>query len=105
MNARLVLLMLLLIPFGLSAQYPVIGKGKMPKGNIKSFTERCYDTSQGLSVLISKNTYSYNAEGVVIERKEYDTIDSLKVYQTISYVYEDGELIEEVGESYKISFA
>ncbi|RZK70327.1 MAG: hypothetical protein EOO85_21210 [Pedobacter sp.] len=105
MKSRLMLLILFLIPFGLSAQYPVIGKGKIPKGNITSFTERCYDTSQGISVLISKNTYNYSAEGIPIERKEYDTIDSLKVSQTISYIYEDGELIEEVGAGYKISFA
>ena len=93
------------VPNLLHAQYPVFGDERRPKGKIKSFTESCYETSQGAGVLVSKNKFSYDQKGLLIERIIYDTIDSTKTEQKVTYVYEDGELYEEVGETYKIRHA
>ena len=105
MKVGFILSLLFLIPSFLYGQYPVFGDEKRPKGNITSFIESCYDTSQGINVLVSKNKFNYNQNGVLTERIVFDTIDSTKVYQKVSYIYEDGELFEEVGETYKIRYA
>jgi len=105
MKMGLLIFMLLIVPRVLFAQYPVFGDERRPKGKVISFTERCYETTQGAPVLVSKNKFTYDQKGVLIERIIYDTIDSTKTEQKVVYVYEDGELYEEVGENYKIRYA
>src|SRR5690349_13112219 len=105
MRVAFILSLLLIVPYVLYGQYPVFGDERRPKGSIKSFTESCYDTSQGIKLLVSKNKFNYDQKGVLIERIVYDTIDSNKVYQKVSYIYEDGELFEELGETYSIRHA
>lgn len=105
MKVGFLLSMLLIVPSVLYSQYPVFGDEKRPKGNIKSFTESCYNTSQGEKLLVSRNKFNYDEKGVLIERIVYDTIDSTLVDQKVSYVYEDGELFEEVGETYRLRYA
>ncbi|NRF40382.1 hypothetical protein [Pedobacter foliorum] len=102
MKVGFFLIMLLIVPSVLYGQYPVFGDERRPKGNIKSFMESCYDTSQGIKMLVSKNKFIYDQKGVLIERIVYDTIDSNKVSQKVSYIYEDDELFEELGETYRI---
>jgi len=105
MKVGFLLIMLFIVPSVLYGQYPVFGDERRPKGNIKSFMESCYDTSQGIRLLVSKNKFNYDQKGLLIEKIVYDTIDSNKVNQKISYIYEDGELFEELGETYKIRHA
>jgi hypothetical protein len=81
-------------------QYPVYGDAKRPKGKIRSFTESCYDTSNGEKVLVFKEGYAYSQKGQLVTRFIYDTIDSTANPIKISYIYEDDELTEEVGPSY-----
>ncbi|WP_216854459.1 hypothetical protein [Pedobacter panaciterrae] len=105
MKVGFLLSMLFLVPSVSYGQYPVFGDERRPKGNISSFMESCYDTSQGEKVLVSKNKFNYDQKGILIERIVYDTIDSAKVNQKVSYIYEDGELFEEVGQTYRIRYA
>ena len=81
-------------------QYPVFGDAKKPKGKVRSFTESCYDISNGEKVLVLKDGYAYNQKGQLVSRFIYDTIDSTAIPTKITYIYEDDELAEEIGPSY-----
>jgi len=86
------------------AQYPAFGDTKKPKGNIKSFIERCYDTSSGEKVLVIKREYIYTTEGKLSSWIDYDTIDSTKLQDSIHLIYEEGLLIEESGKKFKTRY-
>lgn len=99
---------LLVVPlFNCLAQLPFYGDMQRPKGKVKSFTERCYETTGGINTLVQKRSYAYDLNGELIEQKIYNTIDSNAIEQTISYVYENKELSEEQGDGehgYRIKY-
>jgi len=104
----LILLIVIVFPFsGASAQFPFYGNMRKPKGKVKAFMEKCYETTGGINTLVQKRSYDYDLNGKLIEQKIYSTIDSNAIQQTISYLYEDKELSEEQGDGeygYRIKY-
>ncbi len=86
------------------AQFPVLGNSQKLNGKVKSFFENCYDTSLGNKTLVVKRNFKFDVNGVLQQCIVYNTIDSTQVADSITYQYENKQLMQETGKAFIIRY-